>query len=249
MPIFTYRAIGQDGREMQGTIEAPDEDSARKALSDSHIEVSTLAESTRTKAPQSEANTTDRIAFSFEGVDLSGSPRKGVLQATSKRAAFDSITRNQGLRLTALVAAGDAPPEHDSDLEAWQTQGTAQSVPLEPVARVATPPSSGVSESATHSSYAPLLSTFSLYAGWLLAWYGFFASVGYYSLTRDVPFDVPGSQGFLYSPMILSIMLAMFMFLLFRSIIAFLNSSRVISAFVSIIGIVAFIATQALIVR
>ena len=247
MPLYTYRAIGDDGKEIQGTVDAPDEDSARRALSEAHIDLQELTEAMRQSPLKKGTPETPKTLFIFEGVDSAGTQRKGSLQAASKRAAFDTLSHTQDLTLTLLREDGKERSGPDPELDRWQhsqvppalptnvDQGAGLSVGAfepEPTPRQST------------SSYIKLSSTLSLYASWLLAWYGLFSAVGYYSLFRDVPIDIPGTEGFLFSPLIVSVMLAIFLFLLCHTIVEAIRAGRMVTAIIFFVGTALFFVVR-----
>lgn len=236
MTLFSYRAINNDGKEVRGTLESVDEDSARTALLDLHLEVLDVSEASRNKPiptalPQ-------QSTFSFEGRDAQGNVRQGTVQAASKFEAFNRLKTQQQLAVSSLSPMGTLPKYNDPDLDAWQKQAasapsssqasqvsSAGSLPLAPAKNLSftqAPPVTPekIQEDValktigdTHQ-YHPLLRTLHLYAGWLLAWYGLFVALGYYALTRSLPWDIPFVQAFTASPLILSFMAVIFLFLL-----------------------------------
>ena len=65
MPLFTYRAINDDNKEVRGTIDAPDVSSARQAVENMHLEVLDVSESSRTI----KKDVFDRLFPFFGGLD------------------------------------------------------------------------------------------------------------------------------------------------------------------------------------
>jgi hypothetical protein len=95
-------------------------------------------------------------------------------------------------------------------------------------------------QSISLNKYFPLLSTLRLYAGWLLAWYGLFVALGYYSTVRALPFEIPLVMSFYASPLIYSVTLGVFLFLLCTAIHTAIKG-RVMSAIVLTVSwIIAF---------
>lgn len=92
--------------------------------------------------------------------------------------------------------------------------------------------------------YFSLLSTLRLYAGWLLAWYGLFVALGYYSTVRVVPFDIPFVMSFYSSPLIYSVTVAVFLFLLCTAIHKAISGRTASGLMLTIGGIAAFVALK-----
>lgn len=88
--------------------------------------------------------------------------------------------------------------------------------------------------------YLPLISTLRLYAGWLLAWYGLFVALGYYTTVRLLPFDIPMVMSFYASPLIYSVTLAVFLFLLCTAIQKSIQGKIATGFVLTVGGIVAF---------
>lgn len=87
----------------------------------------------------------------------------------------------------------------------------------------------------------PLLGTLRLYAGWLFAWYLLVVALGYYAYSRSIPFDMPIVGGLFMSPLVFSLMLATFLFLLTTSLQRTLHGGKISGAMLSIFGIAAFV--------
>jgi hypothetical protein len=92
--------------------------------------------------------------------------------------------------------------------------------------------------------YFPLLSTLRLYAGWLLAWYGLFVALGYYSTFRTLPFEIPLVMSFYTSPLIFSVTVAVFLFLLSTTIHRAINGKLASGLILTVAGIIAFVAVS-----
>ena len=136
MTLFSYRAINEDGKEVRGTIDSADADAARKAVEDLHLEVIDLSEASRNKpsSPTGAATTATATTFAFEGNDADGTTRRGTIQASSKRDAFDRLRNDQKLTLLMLAPMGTLPKYNDPDLASWQAQKkTAVQIPVQPV--------------------------------------------------------------------------------------------------------------------
>lgn len=68
------------------------------------------------------------------------------------------------------------------------------------------------------ASYAPLLDTFRLYAGWLLTWYAVVFALGSYQITKNLPWEIPLVSGITHSPLVLTFAFGTFFFLLLSSV-------------------------------
>lgn len=134
MPVFAYRAINEDGKEVRGSIDAPDIDAARKAVEDLHLDVLDVTEATRIKPQTPIAGAAaPQNSFAFEGKDSAGGVHRGTIQAPTKRAAFEKLRSDQKLTLTMLAPMGTLPKYNDADLAAWQSEGKTVAVPVQAV--------------------------------------------------------------------------------------------------------------------
>lgn len=103
------------------------------------------------------------------------------------------------------------------------------------------------SMSSLQREYHPLISTLRLYSGWLLAWYGLFVAIGYYTHVRVLPSAIPFVEAFYLSPLIFSFTLAVFIFLLATTIYTSKRGSVLVGVVLSIIGATSFVVVRWLI--
>jgi len=245
MPLFSYKAINDDNKEVHGTIDAPDVISARQAIDELHLEVINVSETSRnhlseTKNESIQLLPVTKTIFAFEGTDEHGQTRRGTVEAPNKHEAFEHLKNDQKLYLTALSPTGITPPYRDYDLVNWQKKEVKPSPiipqvdfsskvqpekkPLGfsnfPEGTLAGGPKKPADPNPNNGKkiYHPLLSTLRLYAGWLLAWYGLFVALGYYSHVRTLPFNIPFVEAFFLSPLIFTFVVAIFLFLMLTSI-------------------------------
>lgn len=261
MPIFSYTAIDTDGKEVRGSIDAQDMEAAKRAVEDLHMEVKEVTEATRIKpiaATSQEPRPVQPVTYAFEGTDSSGAVRRGTVQAATKRDAFEHLKTDQKLNLTMLSPMGVLPQFRDRDLEQWQAKevqaaasvqvpiASAQPPPVKKAigfAGVTTPvaplkkvePASQKAKS-THS-YLPLMATLRLYAGWLLAWYGLFVALGYFTTVRQLPFEIPFVQAFYFSPLIFTFTAGIFIFLLLSAVHKALHGKLVTGILLTLVGV------------
>jgi len=127
MTLFSYRAINEDSKEVQGSIEAENLDAASSALVDLHLEPIEINEAMRLRkpAPAPTDQPLLKTAYAFEGSGKDGAVRKGTIQAATKRQAFDRIRHDQNLTLTMLTPLGVPPAQPDPDLAVWQSSSPA----------------------------------------------------------------------------------------------------------------------------
>jgi hypothetical protein len=259
MPLFSYRAIDNDNKEVRGSIEAPDVESAKTALEDIHVEVVEVTEATRIKPPtKTDPEAPGQpAAFAFEGKDETGAVHRGTVQAPSKFDAFQRLRDDQGLSVSMLSPVGVMPQFRDTDLEKWQAKKEeVASVSVKPVKLAFTASDTSALASAekkmeqttttstSTKSYLPITSTLGLYAGWLLAWYGFFVAFGYYATVRTLPWDIPFVRAFYVSPLIFSFTVAIFLFLLLSKIHRMMQGRLIAGIFLAIVGVVVFFAVR-----
>lgn len=238
MTLFTYRATNDDNKEVRGSIESPDEINARTALENLNLEVIEISEASRNKAPTTPSLESEQKmpVFAFEGKDSTGTVRRGTMQAQGKYEAFKRLRDDQKLFLTMLSPVGILPQYKDAELDQWQRgvkqAPTSPSAPPAQAKQASPRPTIGFTNIAEptpakvvtpvsapeNKVYHPLTATLRLYAGWLLAWYGLFVAVGYYSVQRTLPWDIPFVQAFYLSPLIFSFIAAIFIFLLMSAL-------------------------------
>ncbi len=256
MPIFSYTAIDTDGKEVRGSIDAQDMEAAKRAVEDLHMEVKEVTESTRIKpvaATSQEPRPVQPVTYAFEGTDSSGAVRRGTLQAATKRDAFEHLKADQKLSLTMLSPMGVLPQFRDRDLEQWQTKEAPAAAPVQapvpsaqpvkktigfagaeaaPVKKTDVPP-----KTKPAHSYLPLMATLRLYAGWLLAWYGLFVALGYFTTVRRLPFEIPFVQAFYFSPLIFTFTAGIFIFLLLSAVHKAVHGKLVTGILLTLVGV------------
>ncbi len=272
MPLYAYRAIDDEGKDVHGTIEAADTERARAILeNDMHLDVQEIAEPTRQRANANGPAVTDRMqTFAFEGKDARGYSRRGTIQAENRRQAFDRLRRDQKLTLAMLSAVGQPPPATDEELMAWQrevpvrvnsgpasapvmpiagqSQAAAPAAPAGIAAKAEEPHEWQADASAVEQSqareFAPLVATLQLYSGWLLAWYALFVGIGHYATVRQFPLEIPLAQGFYLSPLIFSFVIAIFLFLLMSALHRWMRAGAIGGILLGILGVAAFLIVE-----
>lgn len=265
MALFSYRAINEDGKEIQGSIDAADLDAATRAIEDLHVEVVDVHESSRSKRsapPSADAQKNDSRTFAFEGADTTGMVHRGTVQAPTKFDAFQKLKSDQKLTIKMLAPMGTLPTYNDSDLDLWQKDSVPAAKPeavptIKEIERAPSPPKASlqfsppvvptpqttISSPVEHSHaerpsvYHSIVSTLRLYAGWLLAWYGLFVAVGYYATYRSLPWDIPFVQAFYVSPLIFSFTVSIFLFLLLSQLHRTLRGKLMLGVLLSVVGI------------
>ncbi len=98
----------------------------------------------------------------------------------------------------------------------------------------------------TSRDYHPLSGTLRLYAGWLLAWYGLFVAVGYFSFERSLPWNIPFVQAFYLSPLIFSFIVAIFIFLTLSAIHKIMKGGLIAGIAFTLVGIGLFFGVKIL---
>ncbi len=219
MPLFQYRVIDTDGKELSGALDASSVTAAKETLRSLHPTILSVTEAVRLRKPDTETQTSSLMqTFAFEGSDDQGKIHRGTIDASSKRAAFQIMKKDRRLQLNMLSPLGFTPNFHDEDLLRWQ-QEPQNIIPSREI-----PASDLAAKSTKRNSplYHPLLDTLTLYSGWLLSWYALFIALGYYAHERQLPFSLPFVEGFYLSSMTWNTMLALLFFIgtsaLWRSI-------------------------------
>lgn len=259
MPVFSYRAINDDGKEIRGSLESLNLETAKSALKDLHLDVIEVEESTRLKPPAAKTQDSPPMqTFAFEGEDTSGGVHRGTIQATNKFNAFQKLKNEQQLVLRMLAPMGTLPKYNDTDLIEWQKKDSLSIqqknvAPIEKKKISFTQPDPVVetqtkkkveAQKLAQEEYHPLMNTLLLYAGWLLAWYGIFVALGHYASVRALPWDIPFVQAFYISPFIFTITSAIFFFLMFNAINKAIHGKWIGGILFSILGIAATFAIR-----
>ncbi len=84
--------------------------------------------------------------------------------------------------------------------------------------------------------YYPLVDTFRLYAGWLLAWYFLIYALGSYQWLRHLPFQIPFLGDLFQSTLILDFACACFLFLLLTSLHRRMGRGWVLGILLTLVG-------------
>lgn len=260
MALFTYTAINDDNKEVTGSLESADIDSAKKALEDLHLDVKDVHEASRTKPESAPTDLSSKgqqsVTFAFEGTDAAGTVRRGTVQAATKKLAFAHLRDDQKLTLAMLSPVGVLPQYNDPDLKQWQEKKNASPAePKKPLAFTTPPAPKPTTETAPtrtapkaeSSSYASLTTTIRLYAGWLLAWYGLFIAIGYYATVRELPWEIPFVRAFFVSPLIFSFIIAIFLFLLLSGVHRLLHGRLITGIVLTLVGIGSFVGLRLMI--
>ncbi len=87
-------------------------------------------------------------------------------------------------------------------------------------------------------SYAPLVSTLRLYAGWLLGWYLLLYALGSYQALRSLPLRLSLLDDFLSSSLLAEISLAVFLFLLLTSLHKTIKGGAILGILFCAIGVI-----------
>jgi uncharacterized protein YhhL (DUF1145 family) len=239
MTLFQYTARNSDGKEIIGSIDAPDEGSARSAIEKTGSEILSVREATRerpsTKNSLPVYTETPSQIFAYEGKDSTGKIHRGTMQALTKKEAFEHLKSMQNLEVSMLSPLGKTPLFEDPDLRNWQQ--------IRPSTEEAPNTDHATNTADSTHGYLSLFTTLRLYAGWLLAWYGFFVSIGYYSHVRLLPFTIPFSEAFFVSPLIFTFIVSAFLFLLFGTIAEKVHS-RIFRIGMGVFGIFILIGIQ-----
>lgn len=264
MTVFSYIAINDEGKEVRGSIESADIDSAKAAMSDLHLEVVDVREATRKNSPEEKQSDAPPLStFAFEGKDAAGNTRRGTVQAASKRAAFESLLKDQNLTLNMLAPMGTLPTYNDRELMDWQKKditppslsNATEETTVAPPKKIgfttvpdtaASQPQVAQPDQPSESRYHTLVKTITLYAGWLLAWYGLFVALGYYTTTRTLPWDVPFVQAFYVSPLIFSFTIAIYLLLLTIAVHKILRGGWMSGIFLTCISCAGFVGLRML---
>ncbi len=99
MPIFKYTVANQEGKRLSGTVEAPDETTARKELNNLGFSILALVETESISL--TEVNPKLK-KFIFESVDKNGKLVSGTIPAEEEKEALDRLEKEYSLSITAM---------------------------------------------------------------------------------------------------------------------------------------------------
>lgn len=115
MPIFSYTVANKEGKKLSGTVEAPDEQTARTELNNLGFSILDLKETTET--PQLDSKHTK---FFFEAIDKNSKLVSGTIPAEGKEDAFSRLQTEYALKVTALWKEGAS----DKEIAETRKEGT-----------------------------------------------------------------------------------------------------------------------------
>ncbi|KKU80361.1 MAG: hypothetical protein UY05_C0009G0008 [Candidatus Peregrinibacteria bacterium GW2011_GWA2_47_7] len=103
MHTFHYTVVNQDKKELSGTIEAPDEITARKRLNELGFAVMSLAVlDDATVVPATPETGSSGNSLNFEGIDRNNKKVRGTITAESPLAGFRRLMDEFHLTITSL---------------------------------------------------------------------------------------------------------------------------------------------------
>lgn len=97
MPIFSYTVANKEGKKLSGTVEAPDEQTARTELNNLGFSILALEETK--EIPKIDSKLTK---FVFEAIDKNSKLVSGTIPAENKEDAFKKLQSEYALTITAL---------------------------------------------------------------------------------------------------------------------------------------------------
>jgi hypothetical protein len=115
MPIFKYTVANKEGKKLSGTVEAPDEKTARSELNNLGFSILTLKETN--EVPEIKDNLT---LFVFEAVDKNSKLVSGTIPEENEEEAFKKLKDQYALTVTAIWKK-DATEE---EIKAAKKKGT-----------------------------------------------------------------------------------------------------------------------------
>lgn len=106
MPIFKYTVANKQGKKLSGTIEVPDESSARTELNNLEFSILELEE-----VKQVDQETKDQQKFIFEALDKHSKQITGKIPDKDEEQAFRKLTKEYDLSVTAIWKEGSTGEE------------------------------------------------------------------------------------------------------------------------------------------
>ncbi len=154
------------------------------------------------------------MRFTYIARTVAGEEQRGVIDAEALETAREMLRKRNLFieeihtspseeRLTTTFTAPPVLPKKKSD-PLWTDIDTEKK-------------KAEVKALATEHTYVPLIDTFRLFAGWLLAWYAIVYLLGSAQALKQLPFEIPFIEGLFLSPLILRLTFATYLFLLFTT--------------------------------
>lgn len=106
MPIYSYKVANKEGKNLSGTVEAPDEQTARTELNNLGFSIIEIKE-TKEK-PKLSSNLK---MFNFEALDKSSKQVSGTIPAENQQKAFEKLDTEYSLNVTAIWEEGASEEE------------------------------------------------------------------------------------------------------------------------------------------
>lgn len=277
MPTFRYTAKNEEGKMVKGTIDSTSEETARDALKQLNmepVEVTPLGAVPQAASPPPAASIKEPVQKIIEKAPSppppppppAPAPVKAVAPAPVKdippaRAlpvrSAQTVVQNIAVKVTppfaGTVSPSPAPKPAAPVAQSESAEPSKQPMPKRKLSFFSPRKTDEAqaplqaSESPRPRRYATLLSTFRLYAGWLFAWYGLVVALGYYVHNRALSFEIPFVVGLYQSSLVMSFLLATFLFLLVTSFTRMLKGGVVLGIVMSAAGLGAFFLARRLI--
>lgn len=106
MPIFSYTVANKEGKKLSGTVEAPNEQTARVELNNLGFSILELKETAQ--APQIDSKLTK---FFFEAIDKNSKLVSGTIPAENEGEAFSKLKSEYALMVSAIWKEGASEKE------------------------------------------------------------------------------------------------------------------------------------------
>ncbi len=116
MPIFKYLVANKERKKLSGTVEAPDETTARTELNNLGFSILSLQETANVPAPNSSLT-----KYVFEAIDKNSKLITGTIPAKNKKEAFDKLNSGYSLTVTGIWKEGSS----ETDIAQARQQGTS----------------------------------------------------------------------------------------------------------------------------
>ncbi len=114
MPIFKYTVANKDGKKLSGTVEAPDEKTARSELNNLGFSILILQETNQ--LPPTDQNLTK---FVFEAIDKNSQLVNGTIPANNEDEAFEKLHSEYALNVTAIWQENSTEEQINSAKRVW----------------------------------------------------------------------------------------------------------------------------------
>ncbi len=215
MATFAYIARRPDGAEARGNINAVSEDAAREELRKRGLMLEDIREVTPPAQPQQQKPSQPKPQQQPDSAFQASPGKQAKQQQRAKSVQQPTLPRPVQQKPTAPTVSAQPKPNKPAPLPWSATTNTS-------------------AQKKSELEYAPLHETLRIFAGWLLAWYGFIYALGFLEYSESIP-PVPFIHELFRSPLVLQFTFGTFLFLALSNIHRWIGKGLLAGFFLAIV--------------